>query len=51
MRLINRRFPLLVLLTLLVPALAGWVLTGTLVGQATGLLLGRPGARLSSCIT
>jgi stearoyl-CoA desaturase (Delta-9 desaturase) len=40
MRLINRRFPLLVLLTLLVPALAGWVLTGTLVGAATGLLWG-----------
>jgi stearoyl-CoA desaturase (Delta-9 desaturase) len=40
MRLINRRFPLLVLLSLLIPALAGWALSGTLVGAATGLLWG-----------
>ena len=40
MRLINRRFPALVLLSLLVPALAGWALTGTLAGAATGLLWG-----------
>jgi stearoyl-CoA desaturase (delta-9 desaturase) len=41
MRLINRRFPLLVLLSLAVPALAGWALTGgTLAGAATGLLWG-----------
>ena len=40
MRLINRRFPLLVLLSLAVPALAGWALTGTLAGAAGGLLWG-----------
>jgi stearoyl-CoA desaturase (delta-9 desaturase) len=40
MRLINRRFPLLVLLSLLIPAMAGWALSGTLVGAATGLLWG-----------
>ena len=40
MRLINRRFPMLVLLSLAVPALAGWALTGTLAGAASGLLWG-----------
>jgi len=41
MRLINRRFPVLVLLSLAVPALAGWALTGgSLAGAATGLLWG-----------
>ena len=41
MRLINRRFPLFVLLSLAIPAFAGWVLSGgTLVGAATGLLWG-----------
>jgi stearoyl-CoA desaturase (Delta-9 desaturase) len=41
MRIINRRFPLLVLLSLAVPALAGWALTGgSLAGAATGLLWG-----------
>ncbi len=41
MRLINRRFPLLVLASLAIPALAGWALTGgTLAGAATGLLWG-----------
>ena len=41
MRLINRRFPLFVLLSLAIPALAGWALTGgTLAGAATGLLWG-----------
>jgi stearoyl-CoA desaturase (delta-9 desaturase) len=40
MRLINRRFPLLVLLSLAVPALAGWAITGTLAGAAAGLLWG-----------
>jgi stearoyl-CoA desaturase (delta-9 desaturase) len=40
MRVINRRFPLLVLLSLAVPALAGWALTGTIAGAATGLLWG-----------
>ncbi len=40
MRLINRRFPLLVLLSLLIPAAAGWALSGTLAGAATGLLWG-----------
>ena len=39
-RLINRRFPLLVLLSLAVPALAGWAITGTLAGAAGGLLWG-----------
>jgi stearoyl-CoA desaturase (delta-9 desaturase) len=40
MRLIHRRFPLLVLLSLEIPAFAGWVLSGTLAGAATGLLWG-----------
>jgi stearoyl-CoA desaturase (Delta-9 desaturase) len=41
MRLINRRFPVLVLLSLAIPALAGWALTGgSLAGAATGLLWG-----------
>ena len=40
MRLINRRFPMLVLLSLAVPALAGWALTGTLAGATGGLLWG-----------
>ena len=41
MRFINRRFPAIVLLSLVIPALAGWALTGgTLVGAATGLLWG-----------
>ncbi len=40
MRLINRRFPMLALLSLAVPALAGWALTGTLAGAAGGLLWG-----------
>ena len=40
MRLINRQFHWLVLAGLLLPALAGWALTGTLFGAATGLLWG-----------
>ena len=40
MRAINRRFPYLVLLSLLIPALAGWVITGTLMGALTGYLWG-----------
>ena len=40
MRLINRRFPLIVLAGLALPALAGWAITGTLAGAATGLLWG-----------
>jgi stearoyl-CoA desaturase (Delta-9 desaturase) len=40
MRAINRAFPWLVLLSLAIPALAGWALTGTLAGAATGLLWG-----------
>jgi stearoyl-CoA desaturase (Delta-9 desaturase) len=40
MRLINRNFPLLVLLSLAIPAAAGWALSGTLAGAATGLLWG-----------
>jgi stearoyl-CoA desaturase (Delta-9 desaturase) len=40
MRFINKYFPLFVLLTLAIPALAGWALTGTWVGAATGLLWG-----------
>jgi stearoyl-CoA desaturase (Delta-9 desaturase) len=40
MRIISRRFPLLVLATLAVPALAGYLLTGTLLGAVTGLLWG-----------
>ena len=40
MRLINRRFVSLVVLGLAIPALAGYLLTGTLLGAATGLLWG-----------
>jgi stearoyl-CoA desaturase (delta-9 desaturase) len=40
MRIINRRFPLLVLATLAIPALAGFAVTGTAVGALTGLLWG-----------
>jgi len=40
MRAINRRFPLLVLLSLAIPALAGWAVSGELAGAATGLLWG-----------
>ena len=40
MRLLNRRFVSLVLLGLGIPALAGYLLTGTLLGAATGLLWG-----------
>jgi stearoyl-CoA desaturase (delta-9 desaturase) len=40
MRLISRHFPWLVLATLAIPALAGFLLTGTLLGAATGLLWG-----------
>jgi stearoyl-CoA desaturase (delta-9 desaturase) len=40
MRLINRRFVTLVMLGLAIPALAGYLLTGTLLGAATGLLWG-----------
>jgi stearoyl-CoA desaturase (delta-9 desaturase) len=40
MRRINRWFPLLALAGLLIPAAAGWLLTGTLAGAATGLLWG-----------
>ncbi len=40
MRLISRHFPLLVLLTLAVPALAGFLITGTALGALTGLLWG-----------
>ena len=40
MRLIHRRFPLIVLLSLAIPAFAGWALGGTLAGAATGLLWG-----------
>jgi stearoyl-CoA desaturase (Delta-9 desaturase) len=40
MRIINRRFPLLVLATLAIPALAGFLVTGTAVGALTGLLWG-----------
>jgi stearoyl-CoA desaturase (Delta-9 desaturase) len=40
MRFINRRFVSLVLLGLALPALVGYLLTGTLVGAATGLLWG-----------
>ncbi len=40
MRAINRHFPLLVLLSLLLPALAGFALTGTLLGALTGYLWG-----------
>jgi stearoyl-CoA desaturase (Delta-9 desaturase) len=40
MRLINRRFVGLVVLGLGIPAAAGYLLTGTLLGAATGLLWG-----------
>ena len=40
MRRINRRFPLIVLAGLALPALAGWLITGTVAGAATGLLWG-----------
>jgi stearoyl-CoA desaturase (Delta-9 desaturase) len=40
MRAINRHFPLLVALSLLLPALAGYALTGTLLGALTGYLWG-----------
>jgi stearoyl-CoA desaturase (Delta-9 desaturase) len=40
MRLINRRFVSLVLLSLVIPAAAGYLITGTLLGAATGLLWG-----------
>ncbi len=40
MRFIARQFVPLVLLTLLLPALAGYIATGTLAGAATGLLWG-----------
>jgi stearoyl-CoA desaturase (delta-9 desaturase) len=40
MRLISRHFPWLVLATLAIPALAGFLLTGTLLGAVTGLLWG-----------
>jgi stearoyl-CoA desaturase (Delta-9 desaturase) len=40
MRAISRQFPLLVLANLALPALAGYLASGTLVGAATGLLWG-----------
>ena len=40
MRWINRQFVPLVLLTLLLPALAGYLASGTIAGAATGLLWG-----------
>lgn len=40
MRFISRRFPALVLVSLALPALAGWIVSGTLAGAATGLLWG-----------
>jgi stearoyl-CoA desaturase (Delta-9 desaturase) len=40
MRFIARQFVLLVLLTLILPALAGYIATGSLAGAATGLLWG-----------
>lgn len=40
MRAISRRFPLLVLATLVLPALAGYLLSGTALGALTGLLWG-----------
>jgi stearoyl-CoA desaturase (Delta-9 desaturase) len=39
-RTISRQFPLLVLLSLAIPALAGYLVTGTFVGALTGLLWG-----------
>jgi stearoyl-CoA desaturase (delta-9 desaturase) len=40
MRTISRHFVALVLLSLALPALAGWLVSGTLVGALTGLLWG-----------
>ena len=40
MRTISRQFPLLVLATLLVPAVAGYMVSGTVLGALTGLLWG-----------
>ena len=40
MRLLNRRFVSLVMLGLAIPAAAGFLITGTLLGAATGLLWG-----------
>ena len=40
MRLINRRVPLIVLAGLALPALAGWAISGTVAGAATGFLWG-----------
>jgi stearoyl-CoA desaturase (delta-9 desaturase) len=40
MRILNRRFVTLVMLGLAIPAVAGYLLTGTLLGAATGLLWG-----------
>jgi stearoyl-CoA desaturase (delta-9 desaturase) len=40
MRRINRHFPWLVYLTLAIPALAGYLVTGTALGALTGLLWG-----------
>ena len=40
MRTINRQFPLIVVLSLLVPALAGWAISGTWMGALTGYLWG-----------
>jgi stearoyl-CoA desaturase (delta-9 desaturase) len=40
MRLISARFPALVVLGLAIPALAGYLVSGTLAGAATGLLWG-----------
>jgi stearoyl-CoA desaturase (delta-9 desaturase) len=40
MRTISRQFPLLVLATLAIPALAGYLISGTLIGALTGLLWG-----------
>ena len=46
MRLINRRFPLIVLAGLVVPALAGWAFERHPRGRGHRLPLGRPGARV-----
>ncbi|HET8815227.1 MAG TPA: fatty acid desaturase, partial [Solirubrobacterales bacterium] len=40
MRAISRRFPVFVLASLLIPALAGYLFTGTIVGALTALLWG-----------
>jgi stearoyl-CoA desaturase (Delta-9 desaturase) len=40
MRTISRRFPLLVAASLAMPALAGFLVSGTVIGAATGLLWG-----------